>query len=252
MRDYEGMQNFLTAIGRGEIEWATPFSSYGRIATGGPVTNRVIWPDGTYNIPPPAGVQISIVSDSANDTAGGTGIRTMDIHYLDNTLTPQVETVTLNGLTPVLTVATNIRFIQCAHILTAGSLRSAAGKITFTNSAIIYAQLDAGSRRCASSARMVPAGKRLFVSGAVAGSVSGTAAAQAQVKISSTYFEGHDLTSQLIFQPFGEIGLQDGSIAYAFPIPAGPFPAGAVVAMEVTTDKAAVVSGDWFGWLENV
>lgn len=250
-RDYEGMQSFLTAVGRGEIEWAEPFSSYGRLVVTTAVTNRIIWPDGVYNIPAPTGVQMTIVSTSASDGVGGTGIRTVDLHYLDANLNPMVETIALNGLTPVLTVATNIRFIQCVHILTAGSLKSAAGLITVSNAGITYAQIEVGARRCASSARMVPAGKKLFIAGVVGGAISGTASAGVEIKISSTYFQGHDLTSQLIFQPFGSIALQDTSLTFIFPMPAGAFPAGTIVAMETTTDKGATITGDWFGWLEN-
>lgn len=255
-RDYEGMQDFQTAIGRGEIDWAQPFASYGRYgATGatGATSNHVIWPDGVYNIPPPAGVQMSIVSTSANDdgSPAGIGIRTMDIHYLDDLLVPRTETVILNGITPVLTVATNIRFIQCMHILTVGSLKAAGGVITASNSAIVYAQIDAGSRRCASSARMVPAGKKLFIAGAIGSSISGTAAASSEIKISASYFDGYDLTPQNFYMPFGSIGVQDASTPYTFPIPAGPFPEGVIVLMEVTVDKGAIISGNWYGWLEN-
>lgn len=252
-RDYEGMQDFLTAVGRGEIDWASPFSGYGQYVSTGPVTNHVIWPDGTFTLPPAGGLQMSIVSTSANDDGSplGTGVQTIDIHYVDANLIPQTENVIMNGITPVLTIATNIRFIQCVHIRTAGTLKSAAGVITITNSAVIYSQIDAGSRRCSSTARMVPAGKRLFVSGATGGSISGTAAAGAIVKISASYFDGHDLTSQGVFMPFGSISMQDMSVAYTFPIPAGPFPAGTVVLMEVTVDKAAIITGNWYGWLEN-
>ena len=241
------------AIVRGQVLGASPFNSYGRFVATGAEVNHIIWPDGVFNIPASSGVQMSIVSGSANDDGSpvGTGIRTMDIHYLDNTLTPQTETITLNGTTAVLTVATNIRFIQCMHIVTVGSLKAAAGIITASNGGITYAQIDAGSRRCASSARMVPAGKVLYIKGAIGSSISGTAAAGAQIKLSSTYFDGHDLTADLVFMPFGSVGVQDTTTAYAFPVPAGPFPAGTIVAMEVTVDKAAIITGDWFGYLEN-
>lgn len=247
------VNQFMVEIARGNVAGTEPFNSHGRYVATGAVTNHIIWPDGVYNVPVSTGVQMSIVSTDVADDGSpvGTGIRTMDIHYLDADLIPRVEAITLNGTTPVLTVATNIRFIQCMHILTAGTAKSAVGTISATNSAVIYSQIEVGSRRCASSARMVPAGKRLFIAGAVGGSVSGTAAAGAQIKLSTTYFDGHDLTSQLIFIPFGNIGMQDNSIPYTFPIPAGPFPAGTIVTMEVTVDKAAVITGDWFGWLEN-
>lgn len=253
MTDFEQLQNFQTAVGRGKVSWAEPFAAYGRFVATGAKTNHVIWPDGTFNIPPASGVQMSIVSTNAADDGSpvGTGVRTLDVHYLDDNLIPQVETITMNGVTPVLTVATNIRFIQCMHILTAGTARSAVGTISASNGGVTYAQIDAGSRRCASSARMVPAGKKLFIAGAVGSSISGTAAASAQIKISSTYFEGHDLTSQGIFMPFGSIGVQDNAVPYTFHIPAGPFPSGSIVLMETTVDKAATITGDWYGWLEN-
>jgi len=252
-RDYEGTQEYTLAIGRGLVPGAYPMSGYGQYVSTGPVTNHVIWPDGTFLLPPPAGLQMSIVSTSANDDGSpvGTGVRTIDIHYLDANLNPMIENLTMNGVTPVLTVATNIRFIQCVHIRTAGSLKSAAGVITASSGGQIYSQIDAGSRRCSSTARMVPAGKQLFVGGATGGSVSGTAAAGAIIKISSTYFDGHDLSDQGIFMPFGSISMQDMSVAYTFPIPAGPFPAGSVVLMEVTVDKASTITGNWFGWVEN-
>ena len=245
--------NLMTEIARGNVPGATSFYGYGQHTTTTALTNHVIWPDGIFNLPPTAGVQISVVSTSAADDGNpvGTGVRTMDIHYLDANLNPLVETITLNGITPVLTVATNIRFIQCMHILSVGSAKSAVGIITATSSAVIYAQIDALSRRCASTARMVPIGKKLFVAGATGGSISGTAASGAIIKISSSYFEGHDFTQYGMYIPFGSISSQDMSVAYSFPIPAGPFPAGSVVLMEVTVDKAATITGNWYGWLEN-
>lgn len=249
--DFAGAQEFTLAVGRGDIPWAKPFSSYGKFTATGAVVNHVIWPDGVYNIPAPAGVQMSIVSTSAQDAVGGTGMITAEIHYLDANLAEQIETITMTGLTPKLTVATNIRFIQCVHIVTVGSSKSAVGNIIVSNAGITYSQIEAGSRRCASSVRMVPANKKLFVAGAVAGGISGTAAAGVQIKLSSTYFDGHDLTSQLVFMPFGNVAVQDTTVAFTFPVPAGPFPSGVLVGMECTTDKGAIITGDWFGWLEN-
>lgn len=248
------VNQFLIEIARGNVAGATPISAYGRYVATGATSNHLIWPDGVFNIPSSAGVQMTLVSSSVEDdnTPGGTGARTVEIHYLDANLVPQSEIIALNGTVSVTTIATNIRFIQCIHIVTAGSAKSFVGTLTVTNGGITYAQVEAGARRCASSARMVPKGKKLYIAGAVGGSVSGTAAAGAQIKLSSTNFDGHDLTSQLIFQPFGSMGMQDTSIPYTFPIPAGPFSEGTIVAMEVTVDKASTITGDWFGWIEDV
>jgi hypothetical protein len=75
--------------------------------------------------------QRSIASASTNDTAAGTGARTVKIEYLDQTgAGPFTETVTLNGTTYVNTVATNICFIEQITVLTAGSTGSNVGILT--------------------------------------------------------------------------------------------------------------------------
>lgn len=75
--------------------------------------------------------QRSIASSSANDTAVGTGARTLKITYLDQTgAGPFTEVLTLNGTARVNTVATNICFIEQIEILTAGSGGVNAGIIT--------------------------------------------------------------------------------------------------------------------------
>lgn len=75
--------------------------------------------------------QRSIVSASALDTAAGTGARTVKITYLDSTgAGPYTETLTLNGVTPVNTVATNICFIEKIQVVTVGSTGSNAGIIS--------------------------------------------------------------------------------------------------------------------------
>ena len=75
--------------------------------------------------------QRSIASSSLLDAAAGTGARTLRITYLDqNGAGPFTETMTLNGVTRVNTVATNMCFIEQIEILTAGSNGSNAGVIT--------------------------------------------------------------------------------------------------------------------------
>ena len=75
----------------------------------------------TYTEPSSA-AQRSFVSSSASDGVGGTGARSLEVVYYDNTLNgPFTEVVTLDGVTPVNTVAVNIRFIESIRVLTAGS-----------------------------------------------------------------------------------------------------------------------------------
>ena len=60
---------------------------------------------------------MTIVSTDAGDTFGGNGVNSLQIHYLDANGDAKTETVNMNGLTGVNTVATDIRFVQYIHSL---------------------------------------------------------------------------------------------------------------------------------------
>ena len=239
----------FVSIARGYMPGAQVFGAYGERTSSGAEANRMIWPNGHFNLPPVAGLQMSIASTSANDSAAGSNIRSVVLHYLDADLRPQTETVTLSGTTPVLTTATNIRFIQDCHVKTYGTTATAAGLITVSSGGATYSAIVAGTNRAASSARMVPAGKVLFVDGAVASSISGTSAARSELRIVSTELYGELYNSPLILFPQASIGVQDNAVSYSFN-GALRFSAGAVVGISHTSDKAATISGSWFGWLE--
>lgn len=89
------------------------------------VVRRTAYTEQTTN------AQRSIASSSANDTAAGTGARTVTITYLDQTgAGPFTETITLNGTTYVNTTNTNICYIENIQVTTAGSTGSNAGILT--------------------------------------------------------------------------------------------------------------------------
>ena len=239
-------------VSRGLINGASNISSYGRISTGGAVSNHLVWPQtGSPNIPVPAssGVQMTLVSTAAADDDGSTGINTVAVHYLDANLAPQVEIVTMNGTSGVTTTATDIRFIQCMHGVSFGSGGKAAGTITASNGGTTYSQISAGDRRCSSSARRVPAGKRLIITAMGGGAGSGTAAAVAEINLVATKIYDLDLSDDGITFPFMGMEMQDCSMMATNTSVA--FGAGVIVAMEVTTDKAAVVTAGWSGWFED-
>lgn len=193
---------------------------------------------------------MSVVSTSANDAAAGTGIRTLDINYLDANLAPQLETVTMNGVGAVLTVATNIRFIQSVHIATVGSGKVAAGTITISNGGTTYARVEIGEVRSSCSVRMVPAGKRLIVTSFFAGSSSGAGAASAIIQLASPQINTRDFTTSNILVPFTATVYQDSSGGIT-PVCPTAFTAGQSVGIIFSVDKAATLVGQWLGWLEN-
>lgn len=243
--------SFYREIARGNVNGAEPFSAFGVRTTSGSETDHVIWPNGTFSIPDPAGIQMTVVSSSASDSSAGTNVRTIDIHYLDANLDPQVEVVTMNGLTGVTTTATNIRFIQCIHVVSFGTTATAAGTITVKSAGgTIYSQINAGEVRCSSSMRMVPNGKTAYIVGAAGSSVSGTAAARTTMYIITTWFTNQSFTNPLVLIPLASAGIQDAGLSFNFTVPL-KVPSGNIVGMTHTTDKVATLSGSWFGWIEN-
>jgi len=100
---------------------------------------------------------MSVSSSSVNDTANGTGARTVFLAGVDANYNEISEIVTLNGQTAVLT-AQAFFHINNAYVATAGSGLSAAGDIYFgTGIKFDYNQRITGSYT-------VPAGHTAYVS----------------------------------------------------------------------------------------
>ncbi len=177
---------------------AQPLEAYGfRASISAGVNGDDIWVGTatTIPIPPAAGQQMQVVSTSAADdgSPAGTGIQTLDIHYIDITGAEKEETITMNGVTPVLTVATNIRFVQDIHALTIGTNFAAVGTITISPAGIpatVYSQISAGMNRALNSARMVPAGKNLIIRSFNASGGAAAGGKAADIRLRSTSHHG--------------------------------------------------------------
>lgn len=157
---------FTDSISSGTIETLRGFGYRLSISTAS--AGDDVWPGTatTLPIPPDAGEQMQLVSTSASDAAAGTGAQTIVVHYLDASGNEKEELITMNGVTPVLTVATNIRFVQEMHVITAGSNLLAVGTITISAAgapATVYTQIQPQTNQSLNTARMVPAGKLLII-----------------------------------------------------------------------------------------
>lgn len=232
---------------RGFVPGVASFSSNGHYTAGAAVTSIPVHSAGAVNIAAAAGVQMSFVSTSAQDGVGGTGIRTLSMSYIEAvTFAAKTEIITLAGLTPVLSVATNIRFINSLTMLSSGTpvVGVAAGTITATNGGLTYGQISLGARTQESSYRMIQTGKVFIPHEIVASSNSGTAAAQ-------TIFHIVNYSDALPFWiPSNAIGCQDGPIV--IPLSAGrPIPAGSIIGVDFSADKAAQVTASLIGHIEN-
>lgn len=240
-------------VTRGRVEGARAVLVDGFLTTAGAATDVLVFEGSTIKDPsiaPAAGVQMSIVSTSAQDGPGGTGVRSIRMSYLDADLVPREEVVTLNGLTPVLTAATNIRWVGEIHLLTYGSGKAFAGDMSVSNGGTRYKFIGAGGRTTRSSAFRVPAGKRLIVHTIFAGATSGTSAARVTVDFVSSIVNSDSFAEAGLLITQGTIALQDSSVVLAdgalYAVPAGE-----IVAFRATTDKGATITAGLYGWLED-
>lgn len=87
-----------------------------------------VWPMPSIQPHPDAALNMTVSSSSANDTAAGTGARTVVVQGLDASYNEVTEVVTMNGQTAVTMSKAMIR-VNSAYVATAGSLKSAAGDI---------------------------------------------------------------------------------------------------------------------------
>lgn len=241
------------AVARGHVGGAYSVNSFGELVTTGTVrSNQLIWPlnGSPLFVPDVAGVTVTVTSSSDQDAAGGTGIQALVTHYLDGSLNQQSLAIVPTGTTPLVTTIADCRFIQCTHGVAFGGGGTAVGNISLTGGGGTLSYIKAGSRRCSSSARRVPAGKRMIIDAMWASSISGTSATNAIVRFATTLIDSYDLTESAITFPHMSIGGQDSSVALSGL--AILVPEGVVACLEADVEnKAATITAGFSGWIED-
>lgn len=141
--------------------------SFGYLATAAVATVTV---RASVYTPPGNNAQRSVKSTNANDSAAGTGARKVKITYLDAACNgPFTETVTLNGVTGVNTVATNIALIEKLEVAEVGSGGGNAGAIQLmtglAGGGSVIGQIQIGDNLTYWAHHYVPAGKKCSITG---------------------------------------------------------------------------------------
>jgi hypothetical protein len=229
-------------IARGNVPGSYPYSAFGERVTSGSADGHVLWETGMPNkLTVPNSIQLSVVSTSAADTGK------IRIRYLDGNLFEGVETLQLDGTTPVMTAATDIRAINNVYYLDGASV---TGNVTGTNGGVTYFRINAGEIQFNTTMQRVPAGKRLMINALYGGATSGSSASRVQIKLETSFINGDSFANQGFLHPLAAIGVQDSSATLGgfgpFPIPAGEW-----VGFTVWSDKAADITGGYFGWMED-
>lgn len=124
-----------------------------------------------------AEAQRSVASTSIQEAAGGTGIKTIRVVYYNaNMEGPFEEIVTLNGTTPVDTVATDICFIEKMEAIESGASGLAVGTIRIytatAGSGSVFASISAGDIRTRYAHHYVPLGRTMNLKAIVASAMS--------------------------------------------------------------------------------
>lgn len=213
---------------------------------------ETVWDFSTTYTFPVAAIQMEIVSDSANDTALGSGARTVTIDYLDGSLGEHSETLTMAGLVVVPTVATNIYRINSFRCVSAGSGGRPAGNIILRGigAGTTYDYMAAGFNRARTLIYTVPANKILFIT-SVTYSVS-EATKGVRIISSANYDDSTDtLLDNEFFLNFSEIFLFNQSFYRPLETPTR-FTAGTNVKVgAVSTQAGAVAFVALRGWIED-
>ena len=124
-----GTTDFLIEVARGNVAGASTRGVVTKNESVGTSFEDLWGGTASEMIYPTASETWEIVSSSANDSAAGTGARTVLVNSLDINFVPQSQTVTMNGTTPVVLTGTHYRPDQIIA-LTAGSLGVNDGDIT--------------------------------------------------------------------------------------------------------------------------
>jgi hypothetical protein len=148
---------FELQVARNQIQGHDHLDLFGYSAAVGSTAMGPLWEGltssgGNYPFPSSAAT-ISVASASASDTAV-----TMKISGLDANFLPVTATVALNGITPVVTTQAFLRINSVTTI--AGN---AVGNVTFTHTATVIAQVNAGLGQSQMSIYTVPAGYTLYL-----------------------------------------------------------------------------------------
>lgn len=191
-----------------------------------------VWPLQSLITRPATALQMRVSSTSANDTAAGTGARTIVIEGLDGDYNEITETVTLNGQTFVLTAAAFLR-INYMYVATAGSTMSAAGDIyvgtgtvTAGVPATVYDIIKFNYNDTITGSYTVPAGHTAYLSQGLFSTGQASGSTQVQGRLLASGIDGIRRTAAVTT-------LNNGVADYVFEYPV-PFP-------EKTTLEATAV-----------
>ena len=209
--------------------------------------------NGTYTIANVNTNTFTIVKAYAGNDAtsalAGPGIHQVTIFYLDASFVEHTETVTLNGLNAVNTVATDIFRVNWFRAASIGATGAAVGNVTLKNTGatVTYSQVSAGYNRARNSTYTVADGKTLYVTSFSMGVYGATKGVRLTCRSDYDSVAG---ANKDYFIPFAEIAMTNGAFHRPFEIPT-KMPQHTRLKVSGVADAAgAVVTVSLRGWIE--
>lgn len=175
---------FCLDVARGVVAGYSHVNKFGRTSDVDAGTED-LWAQGGLYVEATAASVVNFVSSSANDTAAGTGARTISVIGLNGSGVEVTETITLNGTTNVPTVNSYI-FISRVIVLTAGSGAANAGTITGTatgGGTPLLISVAIGINQSQLGIYKVPVGKSAYIYNWGGSFYSATAGAQVELRL---------------------------------------------------------------------
>lgn len=165
--------SYYADVARGRIFGASVVHKFGRNSDVGTAFEDIWETGGVYSWPTSAST-LEAISTDANDTAAGTGARTVTIEGLDADFNEISETITMNGVSASSATALSFLRVNRAYVVQSGAYSSTTsgsniGNITIRVSgagatqATIQVDALAGKGQTEIARYTVPAGKVAFV-----------------------------------------------------------------------------------------
>ena len=211
------IEDFNLQVARGQIQGHKTLFKFGN----NPDSNgslETVWSNSSLYIYPTSATVMKVSSTSADDTAAGTGARTIRVDGLNANYNEISEIVTLNGQTPVVTNNVFIRVFR-SFVITAGSADTAAGTIYIGDGVVtagvpatIYAVIPLGENQTLMAMWTVPAGYTFYMSRGSFSAASNNAAQYVLGKFMVRPFGG-------VFRNAADVTANSNSIQYDFEVP---------------------------------
>lgn len=133
MQSYLGLPKdgmpWLTQVALGRVQGAYTITMAGAQNNLVVSSPQLLWQNNSLEVSHATAEPVTIVSTSNNDTAAGTGWRTVQLHGLDDNFGWTSEIITMNGTTPVVS-QNSYRRMNRVNSVTVGSAGGSAGVIT--------------------------------------------------------------------------------------------------------------------------